>query len=173
MSLETSAFKLCVAVGKAADSAAPKEIKSAVNTRAVFGGIVMAIPLFVFETIIYAIIRWRMYGAVARIAGIKFSGNLVTNVIGGFIINIVITFILNLLLEWILFFGWIGMFFAGYFATRYSGIAYLGILEAFYDRNKLKLGLDYDAAKKTFTESGGKDAVKGIAKSAVINQITD
>lgn len=173
MSLESSAIKLCVSLGKAADSAAPKEIKSTVNTRGIVAGIVLAFPLFGLEAIIYAIILWGMYSKVASIAGIKFSGKIISNVLGGFIINLICVFVLNLCMDFIMFFGWIGMFIAGYFATRYSGIAYLGILEQFHGRASMKTGLDYEAGKRAFIESDGKKATTGVGKSLIMDQIKD
>lgn len=173
MSLESSAFKLCASLGMATESAAPREIKSIVNGRAILGGIVMAIPFFGLETIIYAIILWSMYGSVANAAGIKFSGKLVTNVLGGFIINVICVFLLNFAMDLILLLGWVGMFIAGYVATRYSGIAYLGILERFHGRQNMKTGLDYDAGKQKFLESGGKNAIKGMGTGMIVGEIKD
>lgn len=173
MSLETSAVKLCISLGKAADSAAPAKIKSAVNSRAIFGGAVLACPLFGLDAILYAIILWGMYSKVANIAGIKFSGKIISNILGGFIINVICVFALNFFADWIMFFGWIGMFFAGYWATKYSGIAYLGILEQFHGRASMKTGLDYEAGKKAFLESDGKKATTGVGKSLIMDQVKD
>lgn len=173
MSLESSAVKLCVSLGMAANSATPREIKSAVNTKAILGGIVMAIPLWGLETVVYAFILWSMYAKVAEIAGIKFSGSIVKNVLGGFVINLICVFILNLFLDFILIFGWIGMMVAGYLATRYSGIAYLGILEQLHGKVRMRSRLDYEAGKRTFLESGGKEAVKGVGTGMVMGEIKD
>ena len=173
MSLESSVIKLCRSLGMAANSAAPEEIKSAVNSRAIIGAIVMAFPLFGLDTLIYALVLWNMYASVAHIAGIRFSGKLITNVLGGFIVNIICVFILNFLMDFIVFFGWIGMAIAGYCATRYSGIAYLGILEQFHGRQRMRTRLDYEKGKRAFLESGGTDAIKGVGKGLVMNEIKD
>lgn len=169
MSLETSAIKLCRSLGMALDSAAPMEIKSAIKTNSWLGGLVMAIPLWGMETILYALILWGMYKKVANIAGIKFKGQLISNVLSGFIVNLIVVFILNLLLDFIVLFGWIGMFVAGYYATRYSGIAYLGILEVFHGKDKMKTRLNKEEGIQAFKESGGESAVTKTAVNGAID----
>lgn len=173
MNLDKAVIKLCVALGIALDSATPKEIKSIVKNRAILGGAVMALPLFGLETIIYAIILWGMYASISRVAGIKFSGDLIKNILGGFIVNIVITFILNFFLDWILFFGWIGIFFAVFFATKYSGISYLFILEKFHGKNQMKTRLKYEDGIKSFKENGGDKAALKAGTGTIINNLMD
>lgn len=167
MGLETSIQKFCIASGMALNGAAPKEIKNVIKSRSIWGGIVLVIPLFGLDTIIYSILLWSMYASISRIAGIKFSGALIKNVLGGFIVNILITFVINFFADFIYVIGWIGMFFVGYFATKLSGIAYLGVLEAFHGRQKMKVRLDYEKMKQKFNEAGGKGATKGIARNGV------
>lgn len=169
MSIERSAVKLCAAVGIALNSAAPKEIKSTINTSAWLGGLVLALPLYGLDSIIYACIIWGMYKKVANLAGIKFGGKLTRNILGGFIINLIAVFLLNIVLDFIVLFGWIGMFIAGYVITRYSGIAYLGILEAFHGSQNMKVKLDVETGIKSFKEEGGDTAAAKTAANGVID----
>ncbi len=173
MSLETSIAKLCYSLDCAADSATPKEIKSAIKSSALIGGIVLAIPLWGLDTIIYACVLWGMYSKVAKIAGVEFNGNLIKNIIIGFITNIVICFILNFIFDFIVVLGWIGMFFVGYLSIKYSATTYLGLLELFHGKSKMRSRLDYSSAQRAFQESGGSQAIKGAVKSAAINELKD
>ena len=106
-----------------------------------------------------------MYGKIARMAGVSFSGSLVKNTLGGFILNLVITFVLNFFFDWVAVFGWIGNFILGYVATRYSGILYLGVLETMHGSKKMKTSLNFNNSTEDL-----KNAGKAGAQSA-INQI--
>ena len=162
--MERSEAKFIASAGSALENSAPKELKKVVNTRAIWGGLVLALPLFGLDSIIYGCILWGMYGKIARMAGVKFSGSLVKNTIGGFILNLVITFVLNFFFDWLAVFGWIGNFILGYVATRYSGIMYLGVLETMHGSKKMKTTLNFNNSKEDLKNAGKAGAQSAITQ---------
>ena len=150
MSLEMSIIKLCYAVDRGADRGLSERMKSCIKTHAWWGAIIMALPLFGLDAIIYAIVLWGMYGKISSLSGVPFKGNAMSNILGGFIVNIVIVFILNLILDFIIGFGWIGSAIVGYWATKLSGQAYVEVLVQLHGRDKVREHLDYQAFKEGF-----------------------
>lgn len=173
MSLETSIGKLCYALHQGINSSMSQRVKSCVNTRSVLGGIVLAVPLWGLDVLIYAIILWGMYISLSRIAGVPFWKNFFSNAIGGYIVNIVILFLVNLVADWIAFFGWVGMAIIGYFATKYSGAAYIEVLARIHGKNNVKETLNYNKGIESFKENGGIRAAKGVATGMVMKEFTD
>ncbi len=150
MSLETSIIKLCYAVNRGADRGLSERMKSCIKSYSWWGAIIMALPLFGLDTIVYAIVLWSMYGKISSLSGVPFSGNAMKNILGGFIVNIVIVFVLNMVLDFIMFFGWIGSAVIGYFATKLSGQAYVEVLVQLHGRNNVREHLDYQEFQNGF-----------------------
>lgn len=173
MSLETSIGKLCYALHQGINSSMSQRVKSCVNTRSILGGIVLAVPLWGLDVLIYAIILWGMYISLSRIAGVPFWENFLSNAIGGYIVNLVILFLVNLVADWIAFFGWVGMAVIGYFATKYSGAAYIEVLARIHGKNNVRETLNYHKGIESFKENGGVNAAKGVASGMVRNGLTD
>lgn len=173
MSLETSIGKLCYALHQGINSSMSQRVKSCVNTRSILGGIVLAVPLWGLDVLIYAIILWGMYISLSRIAGVPFWKNFLSNAIGGYIVNLVILFLVNLVADWIAFFGWVGMAVIGYFATKYSGAAYIEVLARIHGKNNVRETLNYHKGIESFKENGGVNAAKGVASGMVRNGLTD
>lgn len=145
MSLETSIIKLCYAVNRGADRGLSESMKSCIKSYSWWATIIMALPLFGLDAIIYAIVLWSMYRKISNLSGVPFTGNTMKNILGGFIVNIVIVFVLNMVLDFIMFFGWIGSAIVGYYATKLSGQAYVEVLVQLHGRNNVREHLDYDA----------------------------
>ena len=173
MSLETSVGKLCYALHQGINSSMSQRVKSCVNTRSILGAIVLAVPLWGLDVLIYAIILWGMYISLSRIAGVPFWKNFLSNAIGGYIVNLVILFLVNLVADWIAFFGWVGMAVIGYFATKYSGAAYIEVLARIHGKNNVRETLNYNKGIESFKENGGVNAAKGVATGMVRNGLTD
>lgn len=173
MSLESSIGKLCYALHQGVNSSMSQRVKSCVNTRSVLGGLVLAVPLWGLDVFIYAIILWGMYISLSKIAGVPFWKNFFSNVIGGYIVNIVILFLVNLVADWIAFFGWVGMAVIGYFATKYSGAAYIEVLARIHGKNNVKETLNYNKGIESFKDNGGINAAKGIATGIVMRELTE
>jgi hypothetical protein len=138
MSLETQSLKLAAAMEKMAYAGLSEKVQSCIKGRAIAGGIVMAIPLWGAETLIYTIILWSMYVELCKLARVPFLKNFFTSILGGFIVNIIVVFILNLILDFIPIAGWIAAAIMGYCATLFSGCGYLEVLAALHQKGKVK-----------------------------------
>ena len=172
MSLETSIGKLCYALHQGVNSSMSQRVKSCVNTRSILGGIVLAVPLWGLDVFIYAIILWGMYISLSKIAGVPFWKNFFSNAIGGYIVNIVILFLVNLVADWIAFFGWVGMAIIGYFATKYSGAAYIEVLARIHGKINVRETLNYNKGFESFKENGGVNAAKGVVSGMIMKELT-
>ncbi len=159
MGLDASVAKLCCAAGAADNGTMSERAKSCVTGRAWAGAIVMAIPMFGLEVLVYSIVLWGMYLKLSSIAGVQFRKNFISNVLGGFIVNILIMFGLNLVLDFLMFFGWIGIGIAGYLATYLSGVAYIEFLTEFHGNNN--------------SDNGDKSAETGTATKAILDKVND
>ena len=129
-------IKAAEKIEKFMEGALDKEINSQIKSRAIIGGLCMAIPLYGLETIIYAICLWGEYGKISEISGVPFKKHAVRNIIGGFIINIIITFVLNLILDLIpgLILSSIGGFVVGYTSLELSGMGYVKMLKRLHGK---------------------------------------
>ena len=146
MGLEQQAIKLAVAMEGVAIAGLSNKVKGVVQNRALIAAVVMAIPLWGMEVIIYAIILWGMYAELCKIAKVPFMKNFFTSVIGGFIVNLIVVFILNLILDCIPFAGWVGAAIVGYCSILFSGCAYLEVLAALHKKGKVKERFNSNAA---------------------------
>lgn len=138
MSLETSSLKLANAMTGMAEAGLSNKVSSVVKTRSIIGAVIMVIPLWGIETILYAIVLWGMYAELCRLAKVPFWSNFFTSVLGGFIVNVIVVFILNLILDFIPIAGWIGAAVVGYCATLFSGCAYLEVLAGLHQNGRVK-----------------------------------
>lgn len=135
-------LKGAIKIEQFVEGALDDEIKAAVRTKALIGGVCMAIPLWGLETTIYAICLWRTYKKISKISGVPFRKNFVRNIISGFIVNIIITFILCMLLDFIPVVGWIGSFAVGYASIYLSAMGYVKALKVAHgDKAKSDLNI--------------------------------
>ncbi len=138
-------IKAAEKIEKFMEGALDKEINSQIKSRAIIGGLCMAIPLYGLETIIYAICLWGEYGKISEISGVPFRKHAVRNIIGGFIINIIVTFVLNLIMDLIpgLIISSIGGFIVGYSSLEISGMGYVKMLKRLHGKTaKADLNID-------------------------------
>ena len=138
MSLETSSFKLARTMTGMAESGLSQKVSSVVKNRSIIAAVVMAIPLWGLESIIYAVILWGMYSELCRLAKVPFWSNFFTSVLGGIIVNLIVVTILGFILDLLPIFGWIASAIMGYCATLFSGCAYLEVLASLHERGKVK-----------------------------------
>jgi hypothetical protein len=123
------------------EGAFDSEIKSAVRTRAVIAGIVMAVPLWGIETIVYFFCLWGTYKKICDIGHVPFRENFIKNVLSGIITNVLVTLVLGLLMDLIPVVGWVASFALGYISLYLSAMGYVKILKRFHG-NKLKTDLN-------------------------------
>lgn len=133
------------------DGALDDEIKKAIKLKALIAGIVMAVPLWGLEVIIYAICLWGTYKTICDIGHVPFRENFFKNVLSGFIINLIVTFILGLIMDLIPVIGWIASFAIGSISLYLSAMGYVKVLKQFHG-NKLRTNVNfkkgYDNMKK-------------------------
>lgn len=135
-------LKGAIKIEQFVEGALDDKIKAAVRTKALIGGVCMAVPLWGLETTIYAICLWGTYKKISKISGVPFRKNFVRNIISGFIVNIIITFILCMLLDFIPVVGWIGSFAVGYASLYLSAMGYVKALKVAHgDKAKSDLNL--------------------------------
>lgn len=124
------------------DGALDDEIKKAIRSRALIAGIVMAVPLWGLEVIIYAICLWGAYKTIFDISHVPFRENFFKNVLSGFITNLIVTFILGLLMDLIPVVGWIASFAMGFVSLYLSAMGYVKVLKQFHG-NKLRTNVNF------------------------------
>ena len=108
--------------GKLANKMFEKDVFKIVKKHAFIGAIVMILPLFGFDWIIYCIVLWHMYHAICEKVGTKLD---LGNIIVGIIVNIIVGIGLDVILTFIPFL--IG--FIVYAQFYFSGKAYIETLK--------------------------------------------
>lgn len=105
------------------------DIAKVVRKRAFWGALIMALPLFGFELIVFIIILWSMYSKLCEKVGVtlKFS-----TIVVGFVVNIAVAIAVDLLLMLIPFIGWLGTGFVVYLQFYFSGKMYIETLRKAY-----------------------------------------
>jgi len=93
-----------------------------VRSHALWGAIVMALPLFGLDWIAFCCILWHMYSKLCERAHKKLDTG---NVIVGIIVNIVIAVVLDLLLTFVPVIGWLGTAFIVYLQFYLSGKSFI------------------------------------------------
>lgn len=108
---------------KLANKMFEKDVFKIVKNHALGGAIVMALPLFGFDWIIYCCILWHMYYAICKKVGVSLN---IGNIIVGVIVNIIVAVILDIVLTFIpLLIGFIV-----YAQFYFSGKAYIETLKS-------------------------------------------
>lgn len=93
-----------------------------VRSHALWGAIVMALPLFGLDWIAFCCILWHMYSKLCERAHKKLD---IGNVIVGIIVNIVIAVVIDLLLTFVPVIGWLGTAFIVYLQFYLSGKSFI------------------------------------------------
>ena len=108
--------------GKFANKMFEKDVFKIVKNHAMWGALIMMLPLFGLDWIIYIGILWHMYYAICKKVGVSLDFG---NVIVGFIVNIIVAIVLDAVLTLIPFL--IG--FIVYAQFYFSGKAYIETLK--------------------------------------------
>ena len=117
------------------DKGFSEKAKSVVNNHALIAGVILALPAFGFDNILYAIVLWDMYSSLCKLAGRSFRNNLVKSFVGGFIVNLIVTSIIELMVSFIPIANFILAFAIGYLSIKFSGAAYLKVIETMHGGN--------------------------------------
>lgn len=176
-------LKGAIKIEQFVEGALDDKIKAAVRTKALIGGVCMAVPLWGLETVVYAICLWGTYRKISEISGVPFHKNFIRNVISGFIVNIIITFILCMLLDFIPVVGWIGSFAVGYASLYLSAMGYVKALKVAHgDKAKSDLniqrGMEFAKMKSNPSHSTVNSTVSKAAEverkvNDFVNQLQD
>lgn len=106
-----------------------KEIAKIVKRRAFWGAVIMALPLFGIEWIVFIIILWNMYSALSEKVGTKLK---FSTIAVGFIVNIVVSIAIDALFTLLPVLGWLGTGFLVYLQFYLSGKMYIETLRKAY-----------------------------------------
>lgn len=109
-----------------ADKMFDRETAKIIRSHAFWGALIMALPLFGVDWIIYCIILWDMYSSLCKRANKSLN---IGNIIGGVIVNIFVAVVLDALLSFIPIIGWLGTGFVVYLQFYFSGKSYVETLK--------------------------------------------
>ncbi len=109
-----------------------KDIAKVVKRRAFWGALIMALPLFGVEWIVFIIILWNMYSTLCEKVGttLKFG-----TIAVGLIVNIIVGIVIDALFTLIPILGWLGTGFVVYLQFYLSGKSYIETLRKAYPNN--------------------------------------
>ena len=102
-----------------------KDMASIVSNHSLWGAIILALPLFGLEWIVFVCILWDMYGDLCKKCGRKFTFGSLTV---GIVVNIIVAFIIDALLTFIPVIGWLGTSFIVYLQFYSSGKGFIETL---------------------------------------------
>lgn len=97
-----------------------------VRSHALWGSIIMALPLFGLDWIAFCCILWHMYSCLSERAGTTLN---IGSIIVGVIVNIVIAVVLDLTLTLVPIIGWLGTAFIVYLQFYFSGKSFIETLK--------------------------------------------
>lgn len=104
-----------------------KDTAAIVRNHAMLGAVIMALPLFGLEWIVFCIILWHMYSDLCERANTTLN---ISSIIVGLIVNIVIAVVIDLILTFIPIIGWLGTAFVVYLQFYLSGKSFLETLKS-------------------------------------------
>lgn len=102
-----------------------KEIAQIVKRHALWGSLIMMLPIPIVDTIVYCFILWDMYSSLCKKAGTTLKAS---SIIVGIVVNVLITVVVDLALTLIPVIGWLGTGFIVYLQFYLSGKAYIETL---------------------------------------------
>ena len=102
-----------------------KDMASIVRNHSLWGAIILALPLFGLEWIVFVCILWDMYGDLCKKCGRKFTFGSLT---AGIVVNIIVAFLIDALLTFIPVIGWLGASFIVYLQFYSSGKGFIETL---------------------------------------------
>lgn len=95
-----------------------KDTATIVRKHSFFGALVMALPLFGLDWIVYIGVLWHMYSSLCERANTTLH---LGNVITGFLVNVVVAIAIDLVLSFFPVVGWLGTGFLVYLQFYSSG----------------------------------------------------
>lgn len=104
-----------------------KDTAAIVRNHAMLGAVIMALPLFGLEWIVFCIILWHMYSDLCERANTTLN---ISSIIVGFLVNIVIAVAIDILLTLIPVIGWLGTAFVVYLQFYLSGKSFVETLKS-------------------------------------------
>ena len=107
-----------------------KDTAKIVRNHAFWAAIVMSLPLFGLNLIIYCIILWDMYVSLNKRACCPFNWS---SIIVGFIVNVFIALAIDTVLTFIPIIGWLGTAFTVYLQFYFSGKTYIETIKNMKD----------------------------------------
>lgn len=109
--------------GKLANRMFEKDVFKIVKKHALWGALVMILPLFGFDWLVFCFVLWHMYYAICEKVGTKLN---LGNIIVGLVVNVVVAIVLDIILTFIPFL--IG--FVVYAQFYFSGKAFIETLKS-------------------------------------------
>lgn len=103
-----------------------KDTAKIVRSHAFWGALIMALPLFGLDWIIFCCVLWHMYSRLCDRANTTLH---VGNIIVGAIVNIAIAIAIDIVLSFIPIIGWLGTAFIIYLQFYFSGKSYIETLK--------------------------------------------
>lgn len=105
-----------------ADKMFDKDTAKIVRSHAFWGALIMALPLFGIDWIIYCCILWDMYSCLCKRANTSLH---LGNIISGILTNIIVAVAIDALLSFIPVIGWLGSGFIVYLQFYFSGKSFI------------------------------------------------
>ncbi|MDD7604047.1 MAG: hypothetical protein SPJ71_01125 [Candidatus Limisoma sp.] len=99
-----------------------KDTAKIVRKHALLASIIIMLPLFGIDWIIYCVVLWHMYSALCKRANKRLD---VSRIIVGVIVNIVIAIVLDTVFTFVPIIGWLGTGLAVYLQFYFSGKSFL------------------------------------------------
>lgn len=109
-----------------------KDIAKIVRRRAFWGAVIMALPLFGVEWVVFIVILWNMYSALCKKANTKLK---FSTIAVGFIVNVIVAIAVDAALTLVPAIGWLGTGFIVYLQFYLSGKAYIETLRKMTSNN--------------------------------------
>ena len=128
---------------KVGDKMFDQDTAKIVRQHAFWGGLIMALPLEVVDTIGFAFILWHMYSKLCERANTKLNFG---NIVAGFIVNIIVALVISFALVALPVIGWLGTGFVVYLQFYLSGKSFITTL-------KNIMGYDYPDKNPVAIES--------------------
>lgn len=118
-------------VGSLADAASAglsDRVARSVRRHALWGGIVLGMPLWVMSSVLFVAVLWHMYYKLCRFAGVPFWRNFLRSASGALLMTWGVCSLMDIVLELLPVGGWFISGIVGYLATVVSACGYLEVL---------------------------------------------
>lgn len=126
--LEDYIVKFVGSMADAASAGLSNRVARTVRRHALWGAIVMGMPLWVLSSVLFVVGLWHMYYSLCRYALVPFWRNFWKSSAGAFVVTWGACSLMDLVLEWLPIGGWFISGIVGYFAVVISACSYLEVL---------------------------------------------